>query len=82
MNVKRLLICFLLAFHCSPVGLCVLAMFIVSSVATFVDFLSDKGVIFGAPITEEGIAQIYQLIEYLSKSKYDTLFPLSPPPSF
>ncbi|XP_031435250.1 rho GTPase-activating protein 19 isoform X2 [Clupea harengus] len=28
----------------------------------------DKGVIFGAPITEEGIAQIYQLIEYLSKS--------------
>uniref|UniRef100_A0A3Q2Q723 Rho GTPase-activating protein 19 n=1 Tax=Fundulus heteroclitus TaxID=8078 RepID=A0A3Q2Q723_FUNHE len=28
----------------------------------------DKGVIFGAPLTEEGIAQIYQLIEYLSKN--------------
>ncbi|KAM8738423.1 rho GTPase-activating protein 19-like isoform 2-T2 [Acanthopagrus schlegelii] len=27
----------------------------------------DKGVVFGAPLTEEGIAQIYQLIEYLSK---------------
>lgn len=33
--------------------------------------LSEKGVIFGAPLTEEGIAQIYQLIEYLSKSKYN-----------
>lgn len=32
--------------------------------------LSDKGVVFGAPLTEEGIAQIYQLIEYLSKSEY------------
>lgn len=32
--------------------------------------LTEKGVIFGAPLTEEGIAQIYQLIEYLSKSKY------------
>lgn len=32
-------------------------------------FLSEKGVIFGAPLTEEGIAQIYQLIEYLGKSK-------------
>ncbi|MGH0126450.1 UNVERIFIED_CONTAM: hypothetical protein FKN15_028605 [Acipenser sinensis] len=28
----------------------------------------DKGVIFGAPLTEEGIAQIYQLIEYLHKN--------------
>ncbi|XP_078268907.1 rho GTPase-activating protein 19 [Rhinoraja longicauda] len=26
-----------------------------------------KGVVFGAPLTEEGIAQIYQLIEYLYK---------------
>lgn len=29
----------------------------------------EKGLVFGAPLTEEGIAQIYQLIEYLSKSK-------------
>ncbi|XP_023991986.1 rho GTPase-activating protein 19 [Salvelinus sp. IW2-2015] len=28
----------------------------------------DKGVVFGAPLTEEGIAQIHQLIEYLSKN--------------
>ncbi|XP_053188597.1 rho GTPase-activating protein 19-like [Scomber japonicus] len=28
----------------------------------------DKGVVFGAPLTEEGIAHIYQLIEYLSKN--------------
>ncbi|XP_036403200.1 rho GTPase-activating protein 19-like [Megalops cyprinoides] len=28
----------------------------------------DKGVVFGMPLTEEGIAQIYQLIEYLSKN--------------
>ncbi|CAL8256474.1 unnamed protein product [Lota lota] len=28
----------------------------------------DKGLVFGAPLTEEGIAQIYQLIEYLSKN--------------
>uniref|UniRef100_A0A4W4HN47 Rho GTPase-activating protein 19 n=1 Tax=Electrophorus electricus TaxID=8005 RepID=A0A4W4HN47_ELEEL len=28
----------------------------------------EKGVIFGAPLTEEGIAQIYQLIEYLGKN--------------
>ncbi|KAM3862961.1 rho GTPase-activating protein 19 [Diretmus argenteus] len=28
----------------------------------------DKGVVFGAPLTEEGIARIYQLIEYLSKN--------------
>ncbi|MEQ2236308.1 hypothetical protein ILYODFUR_011358 [Ilyodon furcidens] len=28
----------------------------------------EKGLIFGAPLTEEGIAQIYQLIEYLSKN--------------
>lgn len=28
----------------------------------------DKGVVFGAPLTEEGIAQIYQLIVYLSKN--------------
>lgn len=33
--------------------------------------LSEKGVVFGAPLTEEGIAQIYQLIEYLSRSEYD-----------
>lgn len=26
--------------------------------------------VFGAPLTEEGIAQIYQLIEYLSRSEY------------
>lgn len=36
------------------------------------DICTDKGVIFGAPLTEEGIAQIYQLIEYLSKSKFNT----------
>lgn len=28
----------------------------------------DKGLVFGAPLTEEGIAQIYQLIDYLSKN--------------
>ncbi|XP_062864565.1 rho GTPase-activating protein 19 [Trichomycterus rosablanca] len=28
----------------------------------------EKGVIFGAPLTEEGIGQIYQLIEYLGKN--------------
>ncbi|XP_028651532.1 rho GTPase-activating protein 19 [Erpetoichthys calabaricus] len=28
----------------------------------------EKGVVFGAPLTEEGIAQIYQLIEYLQKN--------------
>ncbi|XP_068183769.1 rho GTPase-activating protein 19-like [Antennarius striatus] len=28
----------------------------------------ERGVVFGAPLTEEGIAQIYQLIEYLSKN--------------
>lgn len=28
----------------------------------------DKGVVFGAPLTESCIAQIYQLIEYLSKN--------------
>nr|XP_020457211.1 rho GTPase-activating protein 19-like [Monopterus albus] len=28
----------------------------------------DKGVVFGAPLTEEGIAHIYQLIEYLSQN--------------
>ncbi|XP_032890109.1 rho GTPase-activating protein 19 isoform X2 [Amblyraja radiata] len=27
----------------------------------------EKGVVFGAPLTEEGIAQVYQLIEYLYK---------------
>lgn len=32
-------------------------------------FLLEKGVVFGSPLTEEGIAQIYQLIEYLHKSK-------------
>lgn len=36
--------------------------------------LSDKGVVFGAPLTEEGIAQIYQLIEYLSKSEYHFMY--------
>nr|XP_057914511.1 rho GTPase-activating protein 19-like [Doryrhamphus excisus] len=30
----------------------------------------EKGVVFGAPLTEEGIAQIYQLIEYLSKNHH------------
>ncbi|XP_056265029.1 rho GTPase-activating protein 19 isoform X2 [Pseudoliparis swirei] len=28
----------------------------------------DKGVVFGAPLTEAGVAQIYQLIEYLSQN--------------
>ncbi|XP_076867734.1 rho GTPase-activating protein 19 [Brachyhypopomus gauderio] len=28
----------------------------------------EKGVIFGAPLTEEGIAQVYQLIEFLGKN--------------
>ncbi|KAL4612888.1 rho GTPase-activating protein 19 [Arapaima gigas] len=28
----------------------------------------EKGAVFGMPLTEEGIAQIYQLIEYLSKN--------------
>uniref|UniRef100_A0A8C9D3W1 Rho GTPase-activating protein 19 n=3 Tax=Panthera TaxID=9688 RepID=A0A8C9D3W1_PANLE len=28
----------------------------------------EKGVVFGSPLTEEGIAQIYQLIEYLHKN--------------
>ncbi|XP_073934707.1 rho GTPase-activating protein 19 isoform X3 [Castor canadensis] len=28
----------------------------------------EKGVVFGSPLTEEGIAQIYQLIEYLHKT--------------
>ncbi|MEE6486149.1 hypothetical protein FKM82_014525 [Ascaphus truei] len=28
----------------------------------------EKGVVFGAPLTEEGIAQIFQLIEYLHKN--------------
>ncbi|XP_055109666.1 rho GTPase-activating protein 19 isoform X3 [Symphalangus syndactylus] len=28
----------------------------------------EKGMIFGSPLTEEGIAQIYQLIEYLHKN--------------
>ncbi|XP_033617120.1 rho GTPase-activating protein 19 [Fukomys damarensis] len=31
----------------------------------------EKGVVFGSPLTEEGIAQIYQLIEYLHKSVDD-----------
>lgn len=30
---------------------------------------ADKGVVFGSPLTEEGIAQVSQLIEYLHKSK-------------
>ncbi|XP_070925469.1 rho GTPase-activating protein 19 isoform X7 [Macaca nemestrina] len=30
--------------------------------------ITEKGVIFGSPLTEEGIAQIYQLIEYLHKN--------------
>ncbi|KAL6101833.1 arhgap19 [Pungitius sinensis] len=34
----------------------------------FLNKRKDKGVVFGAPLTEEGIAQIYQLIEYLSKN--------------
>ncbi|XP_068114918.1 rho GTPase-activating protein 19 [Hyperolius riggenbachi] len=28
----------------------------------------EKGIVFGAPLTEEGIAQIYQLIEYLHRN--------------
>ncbi|XP_043992143.1 rho GTPase-activating protein 19-like [Gambusia affinis] len=48
----------------------------VSKVPTSTGFLrsfnfrkrKEKGVIFGAPLTEEGIAQICQLIEYLSKN--------------
>lgn len=32
-------------------------------------YCPDKGVVFGMPLTEEGIAQIYQLIMYLIKSK-------------
>eukprot|EP00079_Xenopus_tropicalis_P037576 XP_017951347.1 PREDICTED: rho GTPase-activating protein 19 isoform X2 [Xenopus tropicalis] len=28
----------------------------------------EKGIVFGAPLTEEGIAQIYQLIDYLHKN--------------
>ena len=31
---------------------------------------TDKGVVFGTPLSEGSIAQIYQLIEYLSKSEY------------
>lgn len=31
--------------------------------------VTDKEVVFGTPLTEGGIAQIYQLIEYLSKSE-------------
>lgn len=34
---------------------------------------SEKGAVFGAPLTEEGIARIYQLIEYLSKREFDDL---------
>ncbi|XP_054654673.1 rho GTPase-activating protein 19-like [Dunckerocampus dactyliophorus] len=30
----------------------------------------EKGVVFGAPLTEEGISQIYQLIEYLAKNHH------------
>lgn len=30
---------------------------------------AEKGVVFGSPLTEEGIAQVSQLIEYLHKSK-------------
>lgn len=30
---------------------------------------ADKGVMFGSPLTESCIAQIYQLIEYLTKSE-------------
>lgn len=29
---------------------------------------TDKGIIFGTPLTDSCIAQIFQLIEYLSKS--------------
>lgn len=31
---------------------------------------AEKGVVFGSPLTEEGIAQVSQLIEYLHKSKW------------
>lgn len=30
---------------------------------------ADKGIVFGTPLTESCIAQIYQLVEYLTKSK-------------
>lgn len=41
-----------------------------SCLNTFVTFCSaEKGVVFGSPLTEEGIAQVSQLIEYLHKSK-------------
>lgn len=30
---------------------------------------AEKGVVFGSPLTEEGIAQVSQLIEYLHKSE-------------
>lgn len=35
-------------------------------------FPADKDVVFGSPLTETCIAQIYQLIEYLSKSETHT----------
>lgn len=35
---------------------------------------AEKGVVFGSPLTEEGIAQVSQLIEYLHKSKCFCLF--------
>lgn len=34
---------------------------------------AEKGVVFGSPLTEEGIAQVSQLIEYLHKSKWLSL---------
>ncbi|XP_062311906.1 rho GTPase-activating protein 19, partial [Osmerus eperlanus] len=30
----------------------------------------DKGLVFGSPLTESSIAQVYQLIQYLSQSEY------------
>ncbi|XP_076017013.1 rho GTPase-activating protein 19-like [Genypterus blacodes] len=35
---------------------------------SFLKRKEKEGVVFGAPLTEEGIAQIYQLIEYLNKN--------------
>lgn len=39
---------------------------------------AEKGVVFGSPLTEEGIAQVSQLIEYLHKSKWLCLLSFYP----
>ncbi|GCB75838.1 hypothetical protein scyTo_0020952, partial [Scyliorhinus torazame] len=41
----------------------------------------EKGVVFGAPLTEEGIAQIYQLIEHLYKTQEEAIQPIVSPPA-